>query len=122
MIIEDSILLIERFLMVIEETGIVKGAEYALNYHEAQLSFSKITPDILVLDINLPDVNGIEMLKIFRKNYPSLKIIISSIHTDDYYRVVCRNLGADYFVSKTDAFEALPSIIYEIAAAEAVPA
>ena len=107
-------------MMIIEETGLVKGAEYALNFREAQLSLNKVVPDILFLDINLPGVNGIEMLKIFRKKYPGLKIIISSIHTDEYYRFICGKLGADYFVSKTDAFEKIPLIINEVALLEVV--
>lgn len=103
---------------MIEETGYMRGAEYALSYKDSLPIFEKIVPDILFLDINLPDVNGIEMLKIFRKKYPFMKIIICSIHNDEFYINACKNLGADYFINKDSAFDLIPLIISEIAAEE----
>ena len=118
LIIEDSVWLIERLLYILEETGHVKDAEYALTYDESLFILEKRVPDVIFLDINMPNVNGIRMLKIFKKRFPFIKIVICTIHTDEYYRNTCKSFGADYFVSKSSAFDLIPLIINEISLKE----
>ena len=114
LIIDDSVWIIERLLLILENVENISAVEYAISYKEATRSIEQVKPDILFLDINLPDTNGIEMLKIFRKKYPEMKIIMFTIHTDSFYRDFCKNLGADYFINKSEEFEIIPRVISEI--------
>jgi len=43
---------------------------------------STCKPDIVVMDISMPDVNGIEATKIIVKNYPDVKVLALSMHLD----------------------------------------
>lgn len=66
-------------------------------------------PHILVIlsDINMPGMSGIELLKILKKRYPSIHVIMITAYGDDLtYRLAMEN-GADGFVNKPIDFEEL---------------
>lgn len=68
-----------------------------------------ITPDVILLDIEMPGMNGIETLSQIRKQYPALKETMLSTHNDHMLITALMQLGASAYLSKaTD-----PIIIYE---------
>jgi len=60
----------------------------------------KSTFDALVLDLGLPDMDGLEVCKNVRRTYPSLPIIISSARTETLDKIKGFELGADDYVAK----------------------
>jgi DNA-binding NarL/FixJ family response regulator len=58
-------------------------------------------PDVLLLDINLPGKNGLQLLSELRPQFPALKIILFSAHCDMQYIRRAQQLHADGFLSKT---------------------
>jgi DNA-binding NarL/FixJ family response regulator len=68
-------------------------------------------PDMILLDIHLPDKSGIELLDHFIKNYPDIKVIMVTNKASQYYRELCLGLGAHHFIDKSKEFEMIPSII-----------
>ena len=56
--------------------------------------------DVLLLDILLPGINGLEVLKVARRSYPGAKIIVMSGLEDDRLQEEARQSGADDFVRK----------------------
>lgn len=58
-------------------------------------------PDILLLDINMPGKNGLDILGELKPQFPDLKIILFTAHTDLQYVRKGINLGADGYLSKT---------------------
>lgn len=57
------------------------------------------SPDLVLLDIKLPKINGIEVLKLIRKDYPRIKVIIMTAY-DMEYRTAVDNIGCDGFFVK----------------------
>lgn len=57
-------------------------------------------PDIVVLDISLPDKNGLEVLKQIKINYPSVKVIVLSMHPEERYALRAYKAGAAGYLSK----------------------
>ena len=45
--------------------------------------------DVVLLDLAMPDMNGIDVLKQLRVNHPDLPVLILSIHREDLYAVTC---------------------------------
>lgn len=56
--------------------------------------------DLLVLDIGLPDLNGIEVLKRIKRAQPDLPVLIFSMHAEDDYALIAREAGAVGYLPK----------------------
>lgn len=70
--------------------------------------------DVVVLDINMPGRNGLETLKDIRRDYPSLPVIILSMHSEDQYAVRALKAGAAGYMNKESAPEELISAIKKV--------
>ena len=64
-------------------------------------------PDILLLDVNLPDKNGLQLLAELKPQFPDLKIILFSAHNELQYILKAQALKADGYLSKTVGEEEL---------------
>ncbi|WP_082233348.1 response regulator [Halobacillus massiliensis] len=67
----------------------------------------KHNPDIVLMDINMPSMNGVEATAELTKRYPSLKIIILSIHDDENYVTHALKTGAQGYLLKEMDSDAL---------------
>jgi DNA-binding NarL/FixJ family response regulator len=57
-------------------------------------------PDIVVTDLIMPRLNGVELIRRIRQELPEAKVVLMSSHTEDAYRLMASNSGADAFVNK----------------------
>jgi DNA-binding NarL/FixJ family response regulator len=71
--------------------------------------------DILLLDISLPDRNGIDLLKQLKQETPSLKVLICSLHHEDAYATRSLRAGAAGYLSKQCAASTLLNALHEVA-------
>jgi DNA-binding NarL/FixJ family response regulator len=68
-------------------------------------------PDIVITDLVMPRLNGVELTRRIRQELPQTKIILMSSYTEDAYRLMASDSGADAFVSKqVIATSLLPAI------------
>jgi two-component system, NarL family, invasion response regulator UvrY len=59
--------------------------------------------DVLVLDIEMPDINGLEVLKQVKLSYPSLPVLMLSFYSEEQYAVRALKLGANGYLTKESA-------------------
>lgn len=111
LIVDDSYLIIERLTDMLSELETIGDITHALSGMDALEILQSRTPDVILLDINLPDTNGVELLRIVKEKYPGIIIIMLTNQANDYYRQLCMKLGADYFADKSEDFELIPGII-----------
>lgn len=71
-------------------------------------------PDVLVTDLVMPRLNGIELTRRVREALPDTKIILISSYTDDAYRMMASTSGADAFVNKQVIHGSLVSAIRDL--------
>lgn len=71
--------------------------------------------DILLLDISLPDRNGIDLLKQMKQETPSLKVLICSLHHEDTYAMRALRAGAAGYISKQCAASTLLHALHQVA-------
>jgi DNA-binding NarL/FixJ family response regulator len=76
-------------------------------------------PELVLLDINLPGKNGLQLLAELKPKFPELKIALFSAHTDAQYIAKARQLQADGFLSKTMTETELQAAILKIMQNEA---
>ena len=82
-------------------------------------AMKKQKPDLAIIDIKMPWMSGLDVLKEIRKEDKNIKIILLSFYSSDYYRQMASQLGADYFFSKSDEFEKLEIKVGEMVLDEA---
>jgi len=61
----------------------------------------EIVPDVVVLDVRMPDMNGIEATKQIKRVHPQVRVLIFTAHDDDRYVFPLLDAGADGYVLKT---------------------
>lgn len=108
---DDSILILERLQEMLitykqlEIIGMVKSGTEALE------ALRVLKPDLAIVDIKMPGLNGIEVLTEIRKEDKTLKFIILTFQATDYYRQMAIESGVDYFFSKVDDFEKISGVV-----------
>ncbi len=113
-IADDSEILRSRLVETLSEfkdIEIVGEAGYA---QEAVQSIMELIPDVVILDLRLPDGNGINVLKKIKKENSSIKIIIFTNYPYFQYRKRCLEAGAEFFFYKATEFENLVEAIKQL--------
>lgn len=76
--------------------------------------FEQLQPDILLLDLSMPNMDGIECLKEIKSRYPEAKVIALTMHEDENYIKRAMQAGASAYVHKsaadTDLFKAIEAV------------
>jgi CheY-like chemotaxis protein len=70
-------------------------------------------PDVMVLDLKMPGIDGIEVLRQTRKTHPNIKVIILTGHGTEDDRKICMELGAFAYLQKPTDIEKLSATIYD---------
>jgi DNA-binding NarL/FixJ family response regulator len=78
--------------------------------------------DVLLLDINMPGRNGLEVLKEVKKIYPLLTVIMVSVQPESQYSARCLLAGATAYINKNSASEDLAPAIRKIMGGGTMPA
>ncbi len=71
-------------------------------------------PDVAILDIALPDGNGIDVLRDVKADLPELTVIMLTNHANALYRRACLRAGAQYFFDKSAEFDRLASVLAKL--------
>ena len=117
-IADDSSLLRDRIKSLLNSFNNISVVYEAENGVEALQLIREKEPDLAILDIRMPEMNGIEVLKKIRELKMKTKVCILSNYAYPIYKKKCLEAGADYFLSKTEEFEDIKIIISELANSE----
>ncbi len=77
---------------------------------------SKVTPDVLLLDMKLPDMSGIQILKFCKETHPGTKVIVNTGYVDQHIIDESERLGRDAFLQKPFNLERLQQEIERVLA------
>jgi DNA-binding NarL/FixJ family response regulator len=111
LIVDDSSLIIDKILELLADLKTITKVEACGTYAHAVKAINNFIPDIVILDINLPDKSGIELLKYLRSKNTITTVIMCTNQSGDNYRDMVTKLGANFFLDKSKDFEKLPSLI-----------
>lgn len=76
----------------------------------------RMTPDLAIVDLSLPGANGIELIKNIRAEFPSLPVLVLSMHDESLYALRALRAGANGYVMKQEALENVITAIGEVLA------
>jgi DNA-binding response OmpR family regulator len=83
----------------------------ANSFESAEALLAEQTPDLVLLDINLGNRSGIELLQLIRDKYPTATVIMLSNQSGPRHRAVCLELGAAHFIDKSTEFGQIRSVV-----------
>ena len=111
LIVDDSSIIIKRVTGIIKDLNNTGTILHASNYVKALQLVNQFSPQIVLLDIHLPDKSGVEVLRHIKENQLPITVIMLTNQTEEYYKTLCTEIGADYFIDKSSGFEEIPGII-----------
>lgn len=112
-IIADDHMMIRKGLkQLLELDGTMKVIAEANDGEEClNLLNKKIHPDILLLDINMPKKNGIEVLEYIKQNKIPVKVLILTVHNEVEYLLKAVDIGIDGYLLKDSSYDELKEAI-----------
>lgn len=115
LLIDDTVMILQRLQFLLSEIKQVSSTESVTSAEEALILLNDYQPDVMVLDINMPGMSGIDMLRrLSFLNRLKPVVIMLTNNTFAGYRDECIRLGADYFLDKSRDFGMIPSIVAEV--------
>jgi DNA-binding NarL/FixJ family response regulator len=105
LIIDDSEAVREALKDILSEITIVELIGEAMDGEFGIDLVTKLEPHVIILDLNMPKINGLDVLSFVKKNYPSIIVIVMTNYPTEYFKLKCEKLGADYFFDKSNEFE-----------------
>ena len=100
MIADDHAMMREGIKQLLEFDGMVKVIAEASDGNECLSVLKTVRPDVLLLDINMPNKNGIEVLEELRNKRDDLKILILTVHNEVEYLVKAVDIGVNGYILK----------------------
>lgn len=112
-IVDDSTIIVKKIKELLEEDDNIGFIDSCGEYYQAIELINKTRPDVILLDINLPGKNGIDLLRYISLHFKSSKVIMVTNQNHDHYRQMCLQMGAYAFVDKSNDFFSIPGLVAE---------
>ncbi|MFL6605303.1 MAG: response regulator [Steroidobacteraceae bacterium] len=116
LLIEDSAVLTRRLVDLLSEPGRVEVAARAATQSEAVMRLQEGAFDVLVVDIELAEGNGVAVIRHARQLYPpdaQPLIVVLTNYASDFVREHCFAAGADYFLDKMRDIALLKGVVVD---------
>jgi DNA-binding NarL/FixJ family response regulator len=115
LLVEDHDIVRQGLRSLLEnETGIEIAGE-AANGAEALSKLKNYDPDVILMDMNMPVMNGLECTKKVKQDFPGKKVLILSMHDHENYLIDLLDAGADGYILKNTNKDELLFAIKKIA-------
>jgi two-component system invasion response regulator UvrY len=113
-IAEDHTLIREAWHILLNADHRFKVLAAASNGEEAIEQIKQLRPNVAIMDINLPGINGIEATYLVRKYSPGTKVLCVSMHTQPVYVRKMIKQGATGYVTKSSPHDELCKAVVEV--------
>ena len=116
LIVDDSDLIRASLRALLGSVAGIAVIREATTLAEALDSVRRDPPTLVILDLNLPDGLGIDIIQQLKQRSPTLWLAVLTIHADPLYRQRCLALGADWFFDKATETDPLLEVVRQLAA------
>jgi two-component system uhpT operon response regulator UhpA len=113
-IVDDSAFFCEAISRFLQSLPLIEEIGSALSSSRGLALVAEQQPDLVLLDLEMPGANGLEVLERLRPASPGTRVVIVTIHDGDTVRTECLARGADGFVSKNRLRDELPGVIRQL--------
>jgi DNA-binding NarL/FixJ family response regulator len=114
MLVDDHVMIREGIKQLLEFDGDIKVIAEASNGNECLQTLKSVIPDILLLDINMKEKNGMETLEEIRAKKIPVKVLLLTVHNEADYLVRAMDIGVDGYLLKDSGSSELKNAINTI--------
>jgi two-component system response regulator NreC len=114
LVTDDHAIVRDGICALLALTGDIEAVGEATNGREALEMVRKVAPDVVLMDIAMPLMDGLEATRRIHKEFPQTKVIVLTQYEDREYVLPVIEAGASGFVSKTAASSELTSAIRSV--------
>jgi DNA-binding NarL/FixJ family response regulator len=104
-----------RMVGLLDDVGGIQVIGVATDGHEGLDAILTLSPDVVILDIRMPGMSGIELMEDLRHREVSPIILVLTNFPYPAYRKRCQELGAEYFFDKSTEFRAAAKVLQGLA-------
>jgi two-component system, NarL family, nitrate/nitrite response regulator NarL len=110
-IADDHLLFIDGLKMLLEKEADIEVADVANDGRELLATIHNNEPDLVLLDINMPLINGLEAVRLIKQSHHNIKVIMLSTYNEDHLIEKAKSNGANgYLLKNSSKDELLQSI------------
>jgi DNA-binding NarL/FixJ family response regulator len=114
-VVDDSASLRQRLVEMLSAVDGLEVVGEAQSAREAVAAIHTLRPEVVILDIQMPDGTGLGVLREVKRDYPGTVVIMLTDHAEAQYQKRCLELKADYFLSKSADWKLLIEIGEQLA-------
>ena len=115
---DDHTIVRKGLVSILENTPDIRVIAEAGDGREALNLVEKLQPELVLMDISMPSLNGLEATKQIKKRFPKIKVVILTMHINEQYIFELIKVGASGYVIKKAAPDELIMAIKAVAAGE----
>ena len=109
-VVDDDQLVAISLKTILEADASIEVAATGYSGREAIALYKKYEPDVLLMDIRMEEMNGLEAAEAILKEYPNARILILTTFSDDEYIVKALSIGAKGYILKQDFEGIVPAL------------
>lgn len=100
LLVDDHTLVREGVRRLIEDQPNLAVVGEASNGQQAVAKATELQPEIILMDIGMPDMNGLEATAIIKKRFPTIRVLLLTVHDDPEYLFRALEVGASGYILK----------------------
>lgn len=116
LLVDDHSVVRAGFRRLLETTSDIRVAGEAENGVQAVQACGELDPDVLVLDISMPEMGGLEVIESIQRRFPRIRILVLSVHENEPFPSMALEKGASGYLTKRCAPDELMKAVRELAA------
>ena len=116
LLVDDHAMLLEGLTRQFNDRKGFKVVGRATSGKEVMESLARVVPDVITLDVSLPDISGLNLIPRIKRSYPTVRILMLTMYDHERYVTSALAAGADGFLAKGAPFEELDKAVREVVA------
>ncbi len=114
LLVDDHPIVRAGMATLIESTGAVEACVGADSPDEAMERMPALQPDLVIVDIQFPDANGLDLVRRLNEGYPAVGVLVVSMHDEMLYAARALSHGARGYVMKHEAVHVLEDAVLRV--------
>jgi len=118
LLVEDDPTFIAAFTRAIERAADLRLIGAASTFAEGKALIERTAPDVLLVDLGLPDGSGIDLIRLARQRHPDCDAMVATVFGDEAHVIQSIEAGATGYLLPRDSIEPLSAAIIKLAQSE----